>query len=153
MPSLERSSKLRKPFSSVRKLKKTFELSSNIEQLTGPQLVDMVEQLQRRLAQVQDYSLNITIRSIDEINSCTENELRKLKNLTNKSDLMYYVNYRYTPDFFYNEPDTTYKIYLCNKLVDYLKSVVPNFTNSLIEGIAQNTIEHYEYIKNPILEG
>lgn len=127
---------------------------SALETLTAPQLIDTVEQLQRRLAQVQDYALNRSIRTKDEIESCAEEELEKLRNVSGSiGDLMYLVNYRYTPEFFYNEPDTTYKIYLCNKIADYLKSVVPNFTNSLIEGIAQDSIEYYEYIKNPILEG
>ncbi len=63
----------------------------------------------------------------------------------------YYILDNYGHNYFTKEVDTDFKIQLAKNILDYVRTIYPNYKNELLEGISNNNSKYtlnYIYVEN-----
>ena len=114
-----------------------------INDMTYEDLVLYVKKLQTKYANLQAYVYDLLIRDDNKRELAIRDEISQLKIVRNSMQKIQYLQEKFTPYYFLREPDTAFKVALCQALVDYMSSEVPEWTSSLIEGIAKNDNKYF----------
>ncbi|MFA5669440.1 MAG: hypothetical protein WC967_09350 [Balneolaceae bacterium] len=121
-----------------------------LNDMTYEDLVVYAKRLQTKYANLQAYTTELLIRDVNKRESDVKEEIAQLKLVRNSTQKIQYLQEKFTPYYFLREPDTHFKIELCKAIIEFMSVEVPEWTSSLIEGIANSDPKFYEYTANPI---
>lgn len=136
----------------VKRRKLPPQLAKVLETANSKEMVSELISSNEKLAKLQAMLTQLCIRSPQQVEDEISSEINILDKISNDINLIFYVESKYSPEYFRKDPDTEFKVALAESLLDYMHGRVSGYSNDMLLGIASNSNEYYDLVKNFIVE-
>jgi hypothetical protein len=115
--------------------------SRTLEKSSVDESSEIILKQQERIDYLQSWLNSVLVRPEHKRISDIESIISRLEKVSSNM-LPYYVLDNYGHKYFKSECDTEFKVQLAQVILDHVRIYYPNYTNELLESIANNTSDY-----------